>query len=91
MKIFGKNSSFIHDSNGTVWVKSSDPKNKFVKEHSEYPAKIKRNEAITSFVNSLNTSINNNIISETDVFDTMSVCLAAEKSLKTRKKISINY
>ena len=91
LKVFGTNSSFIHDSTGSVWIESSNPNQKFKIEKEEYPAKIKRKIILDSFVNSLINSDESAIVSETEVFNTMSVCLAAEQAVKTGKVIEIDY
>lgn len=91
LKVFGTNCSFVHDSTGTVWIESSDPKQKFKIEKEEYPAKIKRKIILDSFVNSIINSDESAIVSVSEVFNTMSVCLAAEQAVKTGKVIEIDY
>lgn len=91
LKVFGTNSSFIHESTGTVWVQSSDPNQKFEIEKEEYPAKTKRDGTLISFLESLINFDKNAMVSETEVFNTMSVCLAAEQSVKTGKIVKIDY
>ena len=90
LKVFGTNSSFIHDATGTVWVKSSDPYQKFITEKEEYPAKNKRDGALISFLDSLINFGENAIVSKKEVFDTMSVCLAAEQAVKTGQTVNID-
>jgi predicted dehydrogenase len=91
LKVFGTNSSFIHESTGTVWVQSSDPNQKFISEKEEYPAKTKRDGALISFLDSLVNFDKKAMVSEMEVFDTMSVCLAAEQAVKTGKLVEIDY
>ena len=91
LKVFGTNSSFIHESTGTVWIQSSDPSQKFISEKEEYPAKTKRDGALISFLDSLVNFDKKAMVSETEVFDTMSVCLAAEQAVKTGKMVEIDY
>ena len=91
LKVFGTNSSFIHESTGTIWVHSSDPNQKFKKENEDYPAKTKRDGALISFINSLINFNESAMVSEAEVFDAMSVCLAAEQAVKTGKIVEIDY
>ena len=91
MKVFGSNSSFIHESTGTVWVDSSNPNQKFRSENADYPAKTKRDGALISYLDSLINFNENALVSDEEVFDTMSVCLAAEEAMKTGKIVEIEY
>jgi predicted dehydrogenase len=91
LKIFGTSSSFFHESTGTVWIESSKPNQKFKVEKEEYPAKSKREGALISFIESLTNANKSAMISQTEVFNTMSVCFAAEKSIKTGKAVEIDY
>lgn len=91
LKVFGTASSFFHESTGTIWIESSEPNQKFKVEKEEYPAKSKREGALISFIESLINTNKSAMISETEVFNTMSVCLAAEKSIKTGKAVEIDY
>ena len=91
LKVFGTSSSFFHDSTGTVWVESCDPNQKFKIEKEAYPAKSKRDGALISFLDSLTDNNKSAIVSEVEVFNTMSVCFAAEQAVKTGKTINIDY
>ena len=91
LKVFGTNSSFIHESTGTVWVESNDPNQKFKVEKEEYPAKTKREGALISFLDSLINFDKSAMVSEAEVFNTVSVCLAAEQAVKTGKIVDIDY
>ena len=91
LKVFGTNSSFIHESTGTVWVQSSDPNQKFIYEKEEYPAKTKRDGTLISFLDSLINFDKKVMVSEMEVFDTMSVCLAAEQAVRTGEVVEIDY
>ena len=91
LKVFGKNTSFIHDSTGTVWVDSSNPKQVFRSERAEYPAKIMRSEALISFVNSLLSFDQNVLVPSEDVFNVMNICLAAELAINSGQTETIEY
>jgi predicted dehydrogenase len=91
LKIFGTNSSFVHDFSGTVWINSCNSNIKLEKEKAEYPAKPKRDAALKSFLDSLINPKKKPIIPHKDVFDVMSICLAAELSVKKGKLVDIQY
>ena len=91
LKVYGANSSFIHESVGTFWVDSSNPDQKFRPETTEYPAKTKRDEALISFLNSIIDTNKNSLVSEKEVFDSMSICLSAEQAIKTGQIVDIEY
>ena len=91
LKVFGENSSFLHESTGTVWIDSSNPNEKYKPETGDYPAKTKRDGALISFVDSLIDFSKDAMIKEHEVFDTMSICLAAEQAVRTGQIINIEY
>ena len=91
LKVFGENSSFIHESTGTVWIESSKPNEKYRTESADYPAKTKRDGALISFLDSLIDFSKNAMVKEDEVFDTMSICLAAEQAVRTGQIIDIEY
>ena len=91
LKVFGENSSFLHESTGTVWIDSSNPNEKYKPETEDYPAKTKRDGALISFVDSLIDFSKDAMIKEHEVFDTMSICLAAEQAVRTGQIINIEY
>ena len=91
LRVFGTNSSFIHDPSGTVWINSSNQNLKLKKENAEYPAKSKRDKALSSFLDYLVKGKTKPIILKEDVFDVMSICLAAEKAVRKGKIINIKY
>ena len=55
-----------------------------------YPAKTKRSEVLVSFIESLNTN-KNVLVTAEEVFDTMSVCFAAEEANKGGQIVNIEY
>ncbi len=91
LKVFGQKSSFFHESTGTVWIDSSSPDQMPRPEHSEYPAKAHRNQALVSFVNSLLSPKTDPLVPQEDVFSVMSICLAAEEAVQSRKILPIEY
>ena len=88
LKIFSKNSTIIHNFQGSFELKS---KKKIKLIESKYPDKENRYKVIHSFIDNLKNSYNRSIINKKDIFDSMSISLAAEKSLKLDKEIKIKY
>lgn len=91
LKVFGKNSSFIHDYAGTFWIESDNPDKDFRFENALYPAKTYRHKALESFIDSIINPKKKALVSKDDVFDVMSVCIAAEKAVNSRQRIKIEY
>ena len=56
-----------------------------------YPDKMNRFQIIHSFIDNLKNRYKKTIVNKKDIFDTMSICLAAEKSLKLNKEVKIKY
>ena len=59
--------------------------------NKEYPAKTKREGVLISFLDSLINFDESAMVSEMEVFNTVSVCLAAEQAVKTGKIVDIDY
>ncbi len=91
LKVFGENSTFVHETTGTVWINSSNPEAPHELEKEAYPAKEKRNLALLSFIDYLNDNTREILVTENDVFDVMSVCFAAEAATKSGDMINIQY
>ena len=91
LKVFGKNSSFIHELTGTTRIKSNKLNIKFESDNKGYPAKTERRKILSSFLNSFYKKNVSAIVSDEDVFVTSSICLAAEQAVKTGQKINIEY
>jgi len=89
--VCGSEKTAIHDITGAKWLETSDPDAVLRDIVEDYPAKEKRGEVISSFVDYI---LNDNIppiVSINDVFDVMSVCFAAEKAIKESKPIKVEY
>jgi len=91
LKIFGKNSSFIHDYTNTVWIESNNPNQKYRTESASYPAKTMRDQALISFVNSLLYPEKKSLTSKNDMLNVMSICLAAEKAVNSKNTVIVEY
>ena len=88
LKIFSKNSSIVHNLQGSFEVIG----NKKIKKFSfKYPDKLSRVNIIHSFIDNLKNNYKRSIVNKKDIINSMSVSLAAEKSIKTGKEVKINY
>lgn len=87
IKVFTNNQTINNTLNGSFTFKKNNVyKNKF-----SYPDRVNRKKLIHNFIDYVNRKKTKLIISKNEQFDLMSVCLAAEKSLKTNKKVKIKY
>jgi predicted dehydrogenase len=89
-KLFGTRETFLHELGRTVWIKSNNPESLPVEEKAAYPAKEKRNETLLSFVDAMRNG-GKPIVAQEDVFDVISICLAAENAMETTEMIEIDY
>lgn len=88
LKIFGTKATSINEFNNNYFIKKKNTQKK-IKNLKAYPDHSnKKNiikDIIKNFYKKKKFSINK------DVFDVMSICFAAEKSIKQKKRIKINY
>lgn len=91
IKIFEKNKTFSHSYLGSFNFNKKKNKTVFNKIISNYPEKKNRRKLIQNFIDSLHNKKIKPLISLKEQFDVMSVCLAAEKSIKLNKKIKVKY
>ena len=91
LKIFGSEKTLIHDYEGARYYLSSDPGGETVAVSEPYPEKKARPAVIHSFVDSVLDCFSPPLVSQKDVFDVMSVGLAAEKAMKSGHSVAIEY
>ena len=87
IKIFQKNQTIMNSVKGPFEFK----KNKITQIKGEYPDKKNRKLLIQNFISTLIDKKTEPLISVEDQFNVMSICLAAEQSLKYDKKVKIKY
>jgi len=80
--VFGTEKTFMNDIHGGEFIVSREPDEETVTIQDEYVAANKKSEVIRTFIDSIIDSQKKPIVSEEDVFSTMSVCFAAEKSIQ---------
>ena len=57
----------------------------------KYPDKLNRKKMIHNFIDHLYNKRIKQIITEKEIFDLMSICFAADDSLKQKKEVKIKY
>ncbi len=87
IKIFQKNETIINSVKGCFEIK----KNKMVQIKGKYPDKKNRKLLIQNFISTLIDKKIKPLISIKDQFNVMSICLAAEQSLRDNRKVKIKY
>lgn len=91
LRVFGTQATLLHETSGTHWLDSADPSQPPRPEHADYPAKQHRSQALVSFVEALLDANRRPLIPQEDVFQVMSVCLAAEHAATTGRTVDIDY
>lgn len=94
IKLFGSKKTFVHDYKNSYYIENlNNPKIKPISLNKNiYPAKHERFRILESFLNSINQNKKDNfLVSSKEVFNVMSICFAAEKSMLSGKKTKITY
>ena len=91
LKIFSNKHSLTHNIDKSKIMKGFEKKNKTTNLKESYPQKKNRSFLINNFINSLLDSNHKHIINQNEVFNSMCIALAAEKSLKNFKKVKVKY
>ena len=87
IKIFTNTKTINNSFSGSfTFTKNAFTKNKFL-----YPDKANRKKLIQNFLDCIINKNKKSIISEKEQFDLMSVCFAAEDSIRKNKRIKIKY
>jgi predicted dehydrogenase len=91
LKIFGTKCTAIHNLNGAFYLTSSGEDPESIPIHNPYPEKEARQKIIHSFVDSILDHRIAPIVTDSDVYDVMSVCFAAEEAMNTGNTVKVNY
>ena len=91
MGVFGTKKTFSYDISGGKMIDSSDPNADIVALIEEYPATNERKKVITTFIDSILNTGTKPVVSCEEVFETLSVCFAAEKSIHENRSILVEY
>ena len=91
LSIYGTNKTFIQDISGGKLIESNSYNAEIKEVNEDYPAVKEKRKVITTFLDSIVNHIVQPIVTNEDVFSTMSVCFAAEKSIQEGRPIQIEY
>lgn len=91
LTVFGTDMTFRSVPSGAEWVVRQDGEQCFVPCTEAYPAREERRLLVDSFVEAIVTPGATMLVDAGDVFDVMSVCYAAEKSMRTGHAVAIEY
>jgi len=90
LTLYGTRKTFMHDIGGAKLLNSRNPQSEIKDINEEYPGQEK-GDIIYSFIQSILHSNAEAIVTDDDVFTTMSVCFAAEKAIKEGHPITVQY
>ena len=90
-KIFGSEKTFIHNNEESYFLSRSPNKIKKTTMKNQNSYNQEKNTIITSFIDSTINPNSDPIVKQNEIFDVMSVCFAAEKSIKIKKPVSVEY
>ena len=91
LKVFGTKRTAIHNLDGSAYLTSSEPDSEPIPIDDPYPEKEARQKIIHSFVDSILDHTIAPIVTDSDVYDVMSVCFAAEEAMNTGNTVEVNY
>ncbi len=91
LRIFQKGKSIIHSTKGSYEILNRKSKIFYKNIKSNYPDKKNRKKLIHNFLDTFNNKNKKQLISLKEQIDLMSVCFAAENSLKNKKEVKIKY
>ena len=88
LKIFEKNKTIIHNLSQSFVIDSKKNKKNL---KGNYPDKLNRKKLIHNFIDQIKDTSIRPILTLKEQFDLMSICLYADKSLKSKKELIIKY
>jgi predicted dehydrogenase len=91
LKVFGTKRTAIHNLDGSAYLTSSELDSEPIPIDDPYPEKEARQKIIHSFVDSILDHTIAPIVTDSDVYDVMSVCFAAEEAMNTGNTVEVNY
>ena len=91
LRVYGSKKTFVNGLAGGSWINSSAPEVLPVGIVDEYPGKANRGDIIKTFIDSIRNRNIQPLVNTDDIFNTMSVCFAAEKAMHTNTNIKVEY
>jgi predicted dehydrogenase len=91
LEVYGSRKTFLQGLTGATWVTGASGHEVLLPVKGDYPAKETRGDVLRSFLDVLSGSSKTPMVSEEDVFNTMSVCFAAEESIRSGRPMKVEY
>jgi predicted dehydrogenase len=91
LTVFGTDMTFRHVPAGAEWVMQTGGGAEVVPCAEAYPAREERPLLVDSFVEAIVAPGAPMLVGEADVFNVMSVCCAAEESMRTGRAVAVEY
>lgn len=91
LKVYLKDKTFYHGIGKSIEIKKQNNKTRIINLRGKYPDKVNRKKLIRNFVDHLKNNNTNLLIKQNEQLDLMTVCLAAEKSMRKNKEVKIFY
>jgi predicted dehydrogenase len=91
VSVFGTRRSFLGEFQGAGWIDSSDHEHALRPENAPYPDRSGRGRVLASFLDAVVDPRAVPLVDEKDSFDAMSVCLAAERSVRSGCECVVQY
>ena len=91
LRIFTNKSTYVHNLNKTFKIVKENNKLRKINLNYNYPDKLRRKKMIQNFIDYLKNRKIKQMITKNEIFDLMSICFAADDSLKLQKEIKIKY
>jgi predicted dehydrogenase len=89
LSVYGEKATFINTKKEALLYKSRDPELEAELLSTQYPGAAK-GELIYSFIDDI-LGIRQAEVTKEDVFETISVCFAIDKSIETNRLVKVNY
>lgn len=91
VSVYGSKKVFSHNLGKSFWTTDSDPNVAPQDDLFDYPAKNYRGEVVKSFLDSVYYKKDLSLVTERDIFDSMSICFAAQKATENQLLEQIEY
>lgn len=91
VSVFGTDKSFLHDIYGGKMIISGEHGAEPIDVVEKYRATEEKGKIITSFIDAILDSQDKAIVSCDDVFNTMSVCFAAERAIQEGRPVRVEF
>jgi predicted dehydrogenase len=91
VSVFGTKKTFVHEISGTKIFDLREHDSSTAAVRGEYPAIDEKKRIITTFIDSILDDKKKPIVTCDEVFQTMSVCFAAETAIEEKRAVRVEY